>query len=120
MPTLHAPDGVGPVNRRSTEVSVALASVATGGAVAATGLIRKTERLSCVAQIPPQVTRKRREAASAAQRASNRARCPTGRGAAAQPWPPPVGISCRWEPSKTTFSPREALSVAISIHQNFP
>ena len=33
-----------PVNRRSTQVSVVLASAATGGVVAATGLIRKTEQ----------------------------------------------------------------------------
>jgi len=31
-----------PVNRRSTQVSVVLASAAAGGAIAATGLIRKT------------------------------------------------------------------------------
>lgn len=36
--------GSPPVNRRSTEVSVVLASAATGGVIAATGLIRKNEQ----------------------------------------------------------------------------
>jgi hypothetical protein len=33
-----------PVNRRSTQVSVVLASAATGGVIEATGLIRKAEQ----------------------------------------------------------------------------